>query len=402
MIRPDYKFRKVCLLFLVFVAYLTTPEAGQAGVWHSSGGEVFGSDKNPWFVIGEAGGVREVKYCVQHDGNAMSISRERAQALITESLQYWKTELAWPSGSIPTNAFRVATQTFREVEDCQEGGVALIFKLGYTLLDQAEREKLIEPRRFIGVTIRKEYDLVKLTGSGVIIIGSDKGVDDQTYIRGESLIAEAWKSERLFQYAIMHELGHVFGIPHGGSGLMAETFLEQVLHKQLSAFYEKTPLISFRRGPVEFQLCHESGSFHRPFFGVNSTVSCLKFRRPPVHPEESWQVIAVSANAETKIGDLSRGQILQRTQTRPTCILHFVGSQQEVFSPAQSALYKFLMGPLSEEVSMSGTFIPNSGPPKAVYIDMKPESITLVGQNVDGQALKPVLSYSVPSILRAQ
>ncbi len=375
-----------------------------AGVFVSTGGEVFVTAKNPWFIKGSRGGADKVNYCVNLSEDDMSINRDRARTIIREALDYWKDELAIKGPPKP-GFLRLADQEFIENEFCSEN-TPLQFKLGYSLLDKDELDHLKDPQKYIGVSIRKEYDKKTLSASGVVLIGSDKG--SVTYHNPGNLVSNAWKSERLFKYAVLHELGHVFGMPHGGSGLMSETFLEQILNKQLAEYYQRAPLMSFRKAPRNFEVCSENGNFHRQFFQVASEVKCLLFEDDQSGSGIGWNVLArtkgeTNGKPELAIGYLQRGPVIQRNATRPTSILHFDGPQ-EIFSEIEMALFRFMIGPLTEEMSQKGDFvaynkIKKPSAVKGVFIDLKPESVTILGQNIDGQIMKPVLTYSVPSLL---
>ncbi len=132
--------------------------------WISSGGESLIYARNPWFVKN----TLSVDYCLQMDEASFSIAKSEVPKLIAEAFQYWKDEFAINTPGNPRPGIaKIATQKFNFLEKCDDK-TPLIFKFGLKNLDTDETKYLTDPKKYIGVTIRKEYLLDTLKGNGVI------------------------------------------------------------------------------------------------------------------------------------------------------------------------------------------------------------------------------------------
>ena len=137
-------------------------------------------------------------------------------------IDYWVHEFAKVSPQTGVaKTFKLGTQTFSLV-GCQEADVDLKILVGHGTLDNEQIGWLKKPEKYIGVTVRTDYDPIELRGQGFIYIASDLGPNSYTNTGG--LVDKAWESEKLLKYAFLHEFGHVFGIPHRGNGLMSQIF----------------------------------------------------------------------------------------------------------------------------------------------------------------------------------
>ena len=89
----EFQFRPkkalIFALFLIFFSALNSPSFADPGGWISSGGEVFKTDKNPWFLKN----TENIQYCVEYSKEEMTPRLEETFAIIEASFQYWKKEL---------------------------------------------------------------------------------------------------------------------------------------------------------------------------------------------------------------------------------------------------------------------------------------------------------------------
>ena len=193
--------------FIMVALSLIAQIATAGGGWISSGGESLIYARNPWFVKNTA----SVDYCIQMDEASFSISKAEVEKLIVQAFSYWKSEFQINSNfkESPAGFAKVATQEFNYLTKCQDH-TPLIFKLGIQTLGNDEINYLVDPKKYIGVTIRKNYSLTQLQGDGIIYISADKGPD--TYTNNGQLMTQAWQSPVLMRYVFIHELGHFFGI----------------------------------------------------------------------------------------------------------------------------------------------------------------------------------------------
>ncbi|MEM7646885.1 MAG: hypothetical protein AAF203_08255, partial [Pseudomonadota bacterium] len=206
------------LLFSLLFFTISWAHAG--GGWISSGGGLFRDAHNPWFLKN----VDKVYYCLEVDEPTFSIPLVEIRKEVQTSFQYWKSQFE-KSRRLSADALVLGGQEFLETQ-CDDPQLHLSFHFGYGTLSEEQVEHLKDPTRFIGVATRTSYDEKTLTGRGFIYISSDQG--PKAFDNPGTLIKQAWSKPNLLRYALLHELGHVFGLPHSGNGLMAEVFLDHL------------------------------------------------------------------------------------------------------------------------------------------------------------------------------
>lgn len=387
------------ILFLG-IGLLPLSNFAEPGGWVSSGGEIFKFAKNPWFVKNTV----EVKYCVSFSANEFSISYLDTLKLIEEGLAYWKTELNGerPPGMgapiiLGTEFFELATQNFIYSPKCG-ADTALEFKFGYQNLNADEIDKLKDPTKFVGVTIRKEYDESQMKGRGIIYISGDRGVHAYSKASPETL-SEAWRYPKLLQYAITHELGHVFGIPHTGSGLMSEVFLDQILIKKFASLYQREPMLPFVKSVQELEICPEAGvpqgsqKFVADFFGLKNDEDCLRLEVASNRREFSvltrkrqglsdWKKIGTLYLDMSEFTDFS---------LKPSVVLQ-LPEAQTVFRKGAN---EFLLGPLFQSYKMDAHFtFGTSLKPTTAQVDISPDSFVVY--SLAGGKLRQVVAFGNP------
>lgn len=385
----------VCFV-LMLSSFLAATAAWGAGGWISSGGESLIYARNPWFVKN----TTQVNYCLKMDEPSFSISRAEVLNLISDSFLYWKNEFQ-KSGvrtqSSPGYAV-IASQDFRLIEKCDDE-TPLIFKLGKKTLSNKEIRYLKDPKKFIGVTIRKDYDLVTLRGSGVIYISADKGAD--AYTNNGHMISEAWRSPTLFRYALMHELGHLFGIAHMGSGLMGEVFMMVLLNKDMSKEFEKSPQLRFLNPQDELEICNKGGSFNPDFFQIPKNTSCLRMVALSGR-DYKWEISRKDeATGQYVAFGIAEARSLEQPYyaLRPAATVQ-VPPEQEVFSALEMVMGPFLVGGFFSDTSFHGVFRPNGSVRSfPLQMSLSAEKITFVGTVNNIQ--QTVLSYYPISFMRA-
>lgn len=382
---------RISILLVMFLA----PIFSFAGGWISSGGESLIYARNPWFVKN----TKSVDYCIQMDESSFSISRNDAEKLIAEGFQYWKSEFA--NNGSPGNGnpgfTQIASQTFHFVAECQDK-TPLIFKLGLKKLNAEEIKYLDNPKKFIGVTIRKEYSLETLTGRGVIYLTADTGAD--AYTNDGQMLAEAWKKPILFRYALIHELGHFFGVPHVGSGIMSEVFMTVLLNKRMVPYFESTAQLSFLNPPANFEVCRGSASFNPDFFGVPKDTICLKFESI-AGAQLQWNVFkkeegnAVSAS----IGTVQVTSLDQSPYALKPAVIVQLPQEQKVFTAVETILGSFLVGGVFSDTSFMGGFRPQGSLRVfPLQMSLSAEKMSFVG-TVQNQQMT-VMNYSQLSFMQ--
>lgn len=354
--------------------------------WVSSGGELFRDAKNPWFVRNTS----IVKYCIQVEKTNFSADPRDISTAVQEGFEYWKAEFS-RTMDMGDGTFQLATQNFVEGACSEETDIRFLF--GFQTLASAEIEYLKNPAKYIGVTVRTAYDFKNLKAKGFIYFSSDHGPN--AYDNNGTLVEKAWSHPRLLKYAILHELGHVFGIPHMGSGLMSEVFLNQILNKKLVDKYEKSPIESFFRPSEEIESCSISGPA-MAWFGGPSGYRCLVVQAPNMLM--NWKVFAKKdeSSAPEEIGELRNltHNMFDR-RGRAATILE-ITEDQKVFTPKETGFRTFMMGPLILDMGLSGTYISKKTKrPQPSYISITSSSLSIQGM-VTPSKLEPVFLFNSP------
>lgn len=375
--------KSLFLFFITFSLPLSFANTKNNGGWVITGGEIFEHARNPWFV----GNTKEANYCILFSDAEFSISKNDAAALIQDSISYWANQLDGRSAlSAETSIWqknqtlKLATQKFNYLASCEQAD--LIFKFGYKTLDQEELKYLVKPNKYLGVTIRKTYDEAKLKGSGVIYITGDLG--DQSYQKShKEIIGEAWKYPKLLQYVIIHELGHVFGIPHSGSGLMSETFLDTLLIRNFAMVFLREPFLPFLKPQNVYTICDSSllpkGSQHfiGSYFKLNNGEDCLRFETTANSREFLISTKKFNATEWTTIGKLLMNQTeVTDFSLKPSMVLKLNERQKELLGADKD----FLLGPVYQNFKIDGHIVFNgSMKPYSVQIDISPDSFVVFG-----------------------
>ena len=207
------------LKFSVLTACLCLSAMAHAGDWSSGGGEILKTSTNPWFVQN----TKDVHYCVEADpvyfGNLWKSPKE----IIETAVAYWKTEF---SRTWATDQIKIATQNFVYQPKCS-AKTDITFYLG--LLPPNSGIYIRDPRSFVSLAVRTGYDEVNLRGRGFVYVAPDDG---PLSYEGAGLPKKAWHDRDGIKltHVLIHELGHVFGLPHiERTIIMSERYPEYVV-----------------------------------------------------------------------------------------------------------------------------------------------------------------------------
>jgi hypothetical protein len=221
-----------CIKSIVTVLTMVTPAASFAA-WSSGGGELIKDLHNPWFVQN----TKQVTYCIARDAEHFKLNTEEGfpiETLVLDAVKYWKDEFktaANPSVSGP-DGFTVATQDFVHVDCSQDPDIS--FQFGYLSPAQlAEMKKLaVDPKGFVSLAVRTDYDQVNLKGKGFVYLAADSG---PLRPNTDEMLENPWAvgSGSFIYKVLVHELGHVFGVQHQSDYLsvMAPEFPEALVRK---------------------------------------------------------------------------------------------------------------------------------------------------------------------------
>lgn len=375
-------------------------QAGDEGGWVSSGGEVFRFVHNPWFLDRN---TTRFEYCISLDAATVTADLVSIRAALTDAISYWREELSEATQQQAGPGFAsFGKAQWVEVPCTSQPPLRIVFGVGGLQADESAYLNRVGGvdglRSYIGVSVRQSYDLQTLRGSGFVYIASDLGPG--AYKNPGHLIDRAWSRPKLLTYALIHELGHVFGFPHSGVGIMSETFLDHLLHTRFSGFYEREDLIRFLAAPRTFRTCTWNGFFDLGFFQVAPNTTCLHFERESALGL-SWLVRAeTSAGVATDAGRvrLTASQAREFGQT-PAITVH-LPEGQSVFSAGETFYNNYIIGPVFANLGAHGFFrTASSAQPHTLYAEVRADSVTLVAERAG--KLTPVLVYAPPTLLNS-
>jgi hypothetical protein len=323
-----------------------------------------------------------VKYCVNVDTGSVNATPATASRLVAKAIDYWKTEFG-RSVTLSKGSVAIATQTFTEI-DCALGIADLEFRIGYGTLDADRVKFLVEPEKYIGVAVRTEYDTVNLRGKGFVYIGSDFGPHSYRAadLRKYTLLPEAWKHEELLFYAILHEMGHVFGLPHTGAGLMSEVFLEQLLNEHIYGAFISEPVESFFFPSYHLDSCDLLTGPQKTWFGADLDTQCLRLEIAGAYAP----IIVYASKGKdtgavwTRLGQFRKNEVdLFNIRTRPAALVA-LPSEQTVFTEEQADYRTYMVSGMFFEAGANASYSADKGAvPHTAYLEITPMSFHATG-----------------------
>ena len=189
-----------------------------AGTVTSGGGLIYGATGNPWFMDDQPSPT----WCILIDHENFGMSLDHAESHIKAALKEWEP---------------VTGITFTKT-DCNEQ-TDLRFLLGtlstQDLLDANTNKGFAQHAlgKSAGLAVRTQYDEASMRGRGFIYLASETG---PLKIQASEIVTHPWQifGGKIFRVAVMHELGHVFGLQHSheGDDLMGSRTIEYLLSKK--------------------------------------------------------------------------------------------------------------------------------------------------------------------------
>ncbi|MGE0173779.1 MAG: hypothetical protein AB7T49_13360 [Oligoflexales bacterium] len=179
-----------------------------AGGWASGGAKHSENSLNPWFIQN----TTVVRYCVISDSQNFSLELETAQQLIRKAITHWQEYFKKvQSLSVMDEDLKVGSQDF--VYEACSNDTDIVFQLG-VLTSNAQRKFLDgSPGDYAAISVRTNYDSKLLKGKGFVYFSPESGPDKYIGSKGSQSFWSDNDGLRFLLIAI-HELGHVFGIPH--------------------------------------------------------------------------------------------------------------------------------------------------------------------------------------------
>ncbi|MGE0171492.1 MAG: hypothetical protein AB7T49_01855 [Oligoflexales bacterium] len=223
------------------VAALSVATGSLGGTISSGGGKSFRPyQNNPWWLEN----TEVVTYCIEMDTKYFDINYAQAKQMVDGALNEWKDAFLkapdeyYAEGELaPYSQVRIATQEFKFEEECQPT-TDLRFQLG--VLSKKQKEGFPDFKDYLGAAVRTSYDLNNLRSKGYIYIAPlDGDLKPDT-----SLIdKDAWSQETcdgcLLRQAILHEVGHIFGLDDSKVGGDKPDLMESALLQWMVWYFVK-------------------------------------------------------------------------------------------------------------------------------------------------------------------
>ncbi|MFN7733487.1 MAG: hypothetical protein ACK5OB_16440 [Pirellula sp.] len=388
----------------------TLPTIALAGDWSSGGGAILRNANNPWFLEN----TKEVSYCIKFDTKSFSDLPTPLPEIVETAFKYWKTQMSdlnattngYPISKDPKVDYviiRVATQKFAYNAKCS-GNEDITFQFG--VLDSKQKKFFGKSSGIIGAAVRTDYDEVNLKGKGFVYITADKGSNQY---EGDHLRPNAWhegKSGLLFR-AVVHELGHVFGLSHGGEGIMAESYSESLLRDravpaEYANGFELPNFFHFNLSPMlssqlmGSEICQ--GEMAKKLFGTE--FQCPFSRLKQDGPDRFLLVAKPPGSDEEKLIGTLEGKTSLRVPGNGFGVSVVLTDRQNVYSENANNHLR-LRGPSLHMGRFVGKFKPafNGGKTFTAVLILSPEAATFDGV-VDGEYLTNIMNWSFSSIGR--
>lgn len=215
------------LLFVgCFALSLLTSKPAIAG-WTSGGGELVRDANNPWFLPN----TTQATYCILVDEKNFGQSKEQIRPFIVQAFQFWRTQFL----NTEDNGFLkspLGQQKFVEVSCVQKPDIQFLFGL----LSGEQIQQVGDPTKYVGITIRTDYDRTNLKGKGFVYFSPQDGPLKLKTLDGSN--SKPWSEQNgiLVLPALIHEIGHVYGMPHSDDYLfMDERLLEEMFDPKNTA-----------------------------------------------------------------------------------------------------------------------------------------------------------------------
>ena len=379
------------------VLVLAAVSLAWAGGMVSSGGDLLRDSYNPWWVKN----TTQVAYCVQVDATSFSADSAMINAMIEKAIGFWQAEFGRRLKMVKEkdvlnalfNEIGVGTQQFVRGE-CS-GKEDLRFQFGFGTLTDEQKALSTDWSSHIGLTIRTQYNQATLKGRGFIYIASDIG--PSKYDGGPKLVQAPWQYEMYLYLALVHELGHVFGLPHSGEAysLMSAQFVEFELNNALAPYLKNidvkvSPYLPLFFFPSDYFVHCEKDGFSETanaYLGIPNGTQCLHFS-----VDRDKLLIYVLAGPTPQSAPKFIGTIdqLQLEAEVSTGIVLYLTDRQTVFPPTASP-FDLISGPFAVRKKGSGTYHSLSGLSAPLFVDLNPRSsFSLVG--LVGGSLRTILS----------
>ena len=337
--------------------------------WSSGGGELIKDLHNPWFIQN----TKKVTYCIVRDDAHFKLNDEEGfpiEALVEKAFKFWKDEFKTsynPLGDAK-DGVKVATQDFVKLNCDQNPDIN--FQFGHLSTSQLDEMKkmALDPRGFVSLAVRTDYDQVNLKAKGFIYLAADSG---PLRPNTDDMLDHPWaEGSGSFIYKILvHELGHVFGLQHQNNifSFMAPEYPESLLKKGNnggaagSGYSYYLPTFFKYSQPKDFWMCLnlEIQPVAIKFFGVPSSWECYETR----YKENSFEIWGVVGPRDHDKQELIGTALLEKngSDRYDMAVSVWLPDSQNVYPPNPSRQGRILYGPMILQQHRKGVYRDASG-----------------------------------------
>lgn len=280
------------------IAVLTASASAHArsGGIGDGGGEQVTAEINPWRV-----GPGPIEYCIERAADFPQ-SKQVLSELVAETFSDWEAFFAKYQMNRPFqgNVAEVPKVTLppsaREVPSCTDVKTQIRFLFGVKS-NEALRYKSRYADRVIGFAHRTNYDKSTFQGSGVVWISPHNFYEDHTGSLTNTFPDWTWRAS--LKHQLLHEVGHVFGMPHNSTWVMDA----EVMHTQLWATIRHQAFGKGKEdGLVPLGTIETDSMVFDPLSGSSDLSTCAGFQclMAPEMPELVQKALGISLPKDKK------------------------------------------------------------------------------------------------------
>ncbi|MCX6130067.1 MAG: hypothetical protein NTX25_13510, partial [Proteobacteria bacterium] len=275
------------------------------------------------------------------------------QAAIHVAYKYWQDELAvgtrWlRSEEAPT----VGTQDLEFGPCADDTDLRVQFGTLSKVQQKAFRDQGQDPRKFVSLAVRTDYDRIHLRGKGFLYVTADSGPLQPTQL---TMMPQPWaRGEARLIKVLAHELGHVFGLQHTASwgshvnriDLMESGFPASMVKDPADKVETPIPLFFSVNHTEVIQFSYDAESPYSAavagFLKLKAAPACLNFTRTDGKIEIFAEHDGCGDGEKTLLGSLNLDLSTMSISDFSPAISIWLPPEQTIFEPLSSEARKTL------------------------------------------------------------